>query len=61
MPLKRFIMNKNKAVSTIVADSESGGFTARPANNFNESMELSHLNLTQIKRDLRHRKNRLSK
>jgi hypothetical protein len=54
-------MNKKKAVSTIVADSESGGFTARQTNNFNESNELSHLNLAQIRRDLRHRKNRLSK
>ncbi len=62
-PLKRFTINKNKAASTIVVDSESGGFTARHhgPNNFNESTELSHLNLSHIKKELRHRKNRLSK
>jgi hypothetical protein len=59
-PLKRFILNKQKALQTIAHETNTElGFSAR--HTMVDSMDMSPLNISQIKRDLRHRKNRLSK
>jgi hypothetical protein len=59
-PLKRFTINKQKAMQTISHEGSTElGFSAR--HTIIDSAEKSPLNISQIKKDLRHRKNRLSK
>ena len=59
-PLKNFTVNKQKTMQTIAYDETTElGFSARHTTI--DNIEMSPLNISQIKKDLSNRKKRLSK